>query len=831
MTSTLVDAEQLARLYRMSRAEELAPATRQAIKERLLSQLGAEPARVAPPAAKDLPRSVERPAATARPAATGEQLELKLRQLAQNDAPWTEMVEAAMALVGIRRDPATRARMTELAFLHGKAQEVQELVEQFFRSDEGEFYRHIHPAIRAHLVVRLWRAGAAQGVLELLFADRDETYLCGVERLFVLSSMARGAKEPAFAYYHRHAASVLEASRDVGDQVGVAPPALLLEVGRLALDLGRENEARTLFEQIPEDAAERDEALRLLLVVRGQAGRASEHVALLVSSSTPEERLRLMSTFCESTRALGGFKDRNRAAFNEVLKDPLAWLASEPEHWAALSELLCRNRDLAPLLPNILEVFRANALRFHSPVLDAALWQGALTAHYEGVRERYWRGVGMLHHYVNSGVESALWEAREIVEEARREGRDAVPFAWRELHKAAYAWVAKNHYLMEADRTRMLRELRVAVEPANVATVDVEEYLSASSNPPRVVLEGLERVAQAKSLPALESKILLARAASSHLTNADLSRLWRLANERRDGDLAWRVATVLMSRKALVGSVRHAWEISGEKRTHYPFATIDRQAIDLCLKGLAPDAARLAHAVLIVGGALPELLAILDAGSSSARLKAPPADSVEAKVERALAGLVWLPTPKRRFRFSFESAANGAAMPAFVQVMTANVWGLLVGKLADRLGLTAWGWKLSRLHGEIVDLIPRIASRQDLRRHSTRVAQWLKDLAPEQRSAWQDLASVARSMSDAEAVEVMGTVVARLATVLLPHHFLALTSLHAMRASASIVWDLERFILSDGYSELRRRSGTRARVPVPDALARLNEIHGAIDPA
>jgi hypothetical protein len=55
----------------------------------------------------------------------------------------------------------------------------------------------------------------------------------------------------------------------------------------------------------------------------------------------------------------------------------------------------------------------------------------------------------------------------------------------------------------------------------------------------------------------------------------------------------------------------------------------------------APDQGR-------VGPLLPELLAMLDPGASVARLAAPPADSVEAKVERALAALAWLPAPKRR---------------------------------------------------------------------------------------------------------------------------------------------------------------------------------------
>jgi hypothetical protein len=47
-----------------------------------------------------------------------------------------------------------------------------------------------------------------------------------------------------------------------------------------------------------------------------------------------------------------------------------------------------------------------------------------------------------------------------------------------------------------------------------------------------------------------------------------------------------------------------------------------------------------------------------------------------------------------------------------------------------------------------------------------------------------------------------------------------------MRAPITVIWDLEAFILSDGYSEIRRRLGTQNRVPVPNALQRLTTIIG-----
>jgi hypothetical protein len=478
------------------------------------------------------------------------------------------------------------------------------------------------------------------------------------------------------------------------------------------------------------------------------------------------------------------------------------------------------------LLPNLHEIFRVQALKYLSPILDGALWQGPLALEPATPREAFLRGVALLHQYVNCGLsaESSLWNARELILAARREAREPPPNDWKDLHKAATAWIAKNHYLTEPDRQRMLLQLKVALDPGSVITSDVEDYLDHTDTPPLHVLAKLERLAEAKGAPALESRLILRRAQLTHLTNADLNRLWQLANLRKDPDLAWRIATVLHARRALAPGVRHAWEISGEKRSHYEFVPPSKQAVERCVKGFSPRAARLAFASLRVGPVLPELLAILDEGAKSVRPSAHPADSVEAAADRLLAGLSWLATPKKRYLFSNEAIVGATAVPAFMQKLPANAWSVLVAKLSDRFGANAWGWKLSRLHQQIVDLIPRLASRQDLRRHSTRVAKWLKDLTPEQRAAWSDLGQLTRAYEDERAQEALAMFVCRLATLMFQNHYLALTSLHAMRASVAIVWDLEQFLVGEVYSDLRKKLETENRVLVPNALQRLVSI-------
>lgn len=159
-----------------------------------------------------------------------------------------------------------------------------------------------------------------------------------------------------------------------------------------------------------------------------------------------------------------------------------------------------------------------------------------------------------------------------------------------------------------------------------------------------------------------------------------------------------------------------------------------------------------------------------------------------------------------------------------MHVMPANAWSSIVVQLADRLGIYAWHWKLSFLQQQIDDLIPKLAYRQGLRAYSSKVARWLKGLTPEQRTSWQDIANVSKLLSDQQASDTMARFLCRMATVIYQNHFLALSSLRTMRADLPIVHDLEHWILSEDYSQMRQKLGMSSRVPIPVSLARIERV-------
>ena len=828
----------LARLCRTATGHGASRQTREVVHAELMAALGSQfrVAAAVESKAAPVPAVTAKTITNSAPAATSIEepisqtnLDATVRRLVEIGAPWERLRGPAWEQFRLTPTAEMASSLVELAFLHGDPIGVAQIITQLKVYGKA-FWSLVHPAVRAHVVADLWQAGQKDVVVDLLFRDRDMAWLHPVERLLVVLVQFAGEDvAKPWIYYRQWRKDIEDAAIEVGASFGVTRETLWLAVGRAGIDLGYDDEAREILKLIGPTAPEYDFALKNLFSVSedSQGERRNEYFDLVMAQADWRERLRLIRNFFATTRELGGFRDRSRPAFNDLLSAPLELLPRNAEAWAELSRALVSSSDIENLLPNLLRVFRDNAMQFHGPTLDPALWQGMLTRDPESpdYLVRYWYGVGQLHNFTSFGhsSEAALWQARSMVLGATRAG--PVPFTWRELHLAATAHVARAAHLFDKDRATMLRQLRIACAQEQVVVADIEEYLRATETPPLFVMESLRVVVRERKARDLEIRLVLKSAETTHLRNQDLGTLWQLASERVDSDLAWRVASIALARGALVPNVRHAWDISGEKRSHYPFQKMTLEDLRPCFDGMTPVAQRMVMACLQIGNALPELLAILDGGARSSKIVAPANGSVEAEVETALRGLDWLKPVTKRWHFSFDTTAlGGTTLPAFMHVLPTNLWSLLVLKICERLGIHSWGWKVSMLHGLIADLIPRVAKRQDLRRHSFKVAAWLRKLGGAERAAWQDLAYTAKGLKDDEALDALATFVTRFATVMLPNHHMALTSLQAMRAPVSIIWSLENWIVSPDYSRLRDRLGTKSRVPVPNSLARLPTI-------
>jgi len=846
------DVEQIARLMRYSRDVSFSDKSREMIKGYILGQLGGgiqesknihvEGKTKTLPASEYLGKNATvnqtspllDPASTANLTAeqktqsTYVQFELKVRQLVEADVDWAAVEPYVYEMIRLQDDDHTIAKAAELAFLKAKQTEL----EKFFlnlRAKLTKAWLQVHPAVRAHLVVRFWRSGNVNILAPIVYKHKDHAELQAIERLCLLHILTTSQDSSLpWIYFKQHRQEIVDAVQNLGSYVGMDENRFYLEVGKLAVDLGFDNEARSFFEKIAPSSNEHEDALQLMLHANLSQTRFSEidYASMLLNQGDSLERLRLFSGFFDSTRGLGGFRDQNRPALNDLLANPVEWLHATPEVLRRLSEILLANRDLEPLLPNIFNFFKEGALKFQSKEMELATWSAFSELETSTPIDCYWQGVAHLHVYANTGPgnEVLIWRARDLIAKAKESLSSATFYDWRVIHKAAYSWVAKSPFLIETERQKMLGQLRIAVSSEFLVLGDVTDYLEANETISLEVSDSIIKICQDKKAVDVELRVLVKRAFSSHFTNAQLNRVWQIAGLIGNYDLAWRTASVLSARGGLHASVRHPWEISGEKRTTYPVNIINKKVVAICTRGLPYAAQKIAWALVHIGHLLPELLACLDRGASTARVSGYPSDSIEKKADDALNALGWLPPLKRRYKFSFDATTGLSKVPAFAQVLPANLWSVLVAQLSERLGINSFQWKLSSLHDQVTDLIPRMAGRQDMRRHSSKVAGWLRDLKPEQRSAWHDLASLSRALDDDTARDVIAIFVTRLATLIYQNHIAALQSLQSMRANVQIIWMLESWILSNEYQGVRKSLGYESRVPVPNLLLKIDSI-------
>ncbi len=831
-----------ARLLRVGKDLRIDSQSLDSIESSMLEALGMEPG----PAAVVQPKPPLDPALQAENA-----LEQKLRHLIEASAPWESLKPVLLKLIQGTASPQMAARCCEVALIHGppethiNQERLAEIHLEVIASAYGRhpsFYLLIHQALRLKLVLQNFRSHHSKVLDQILVHFKDHDSLTPLERLYLFIYLSEGNDTvSAYMYFKRYQKHILQSAKTYQDQTGILYAQVLLTGGKLALKLGYIQESRETLALIDEHGVEYETALRLLLDHRFlQPSNEPSYLEQIIAASTVDARLSCLQSFFDSTRRLGGFQDRHRPELNDLLMAPFDWMGDDVTAWAKVSKLLVANSDLENLLPNLYQVFRDNALQFHRPDLDHALWEGPRQSLQETHRDRYWRGVGLLHFYLTEGPqeENFLWQAKTLVEESLKNWHHShlllpgntlinLPFEWKELHKYGYSYTAKNNLILEVDRMRMLVQLRICQNQQIVTIKDIESYLALpfSSQNRGTSPEIFTRLlSMARQHPQLEHQILLRRAALTHLTNQDLDRLWHLGQKTSDSDLSWRCATLIKCRGSLSKQVLYAWNISGEKRSHYPIMIPSKAMVLGSIKDLSPSAHRFLHALLVVGPRLPELLHILDAASTTTRPKSYPSGSPEHKIKQLLAKIPWLPQPGKKYIYHDGRSNLDRLVPPFANLLPTNPWSMTFNYVCESLGIYAWNWSLKDLGHRMSLVVARIASRQGLQKQPLRVTKWLRALTPEERTAWQDLASLARIISDDECVEALGFGICRWTMIILQNHAQGIESLMQMRAPAAMIWDLEQFVLGEFYGEIRSIMKTRSKIMIPAALQQLQSI-------
>lgn len=778
-------------------------------------------AAAAPTPSQPLPIPVGEPAPLA-PAARLDQAmeaELKLRKKIETQQSWSSFRAEAWNLYENFPRPDVAARLCELAFLYGSAAELEEVLASLLPRSVA-FYSQIEADIRVHIVVKLWQAKRRACLDGLLFRKDLSLRLLPLERLYCCwSYIEADQSEAAYKYFRRHDQEVWSALKQYGPQIKLSESAMSLKLGEVALRERDEAMAMQLLEAVSQQAPEFQKALDILLDLRVEkdAQGLCSYGQKMQRELDWRGRIGLLDSFLLRIQRFEAAAPKDRAALNDWLKNPLAWFPETAEAWEAVAEVLLQYQQLEYLLPNLLHLFRMQATQFNRPAFDHALWN-AVAQHDFGhpLRNWTWHAIAKVHAFTWSlgEDESLLWEARRLYSEAESHSEQPPFISWSRLHQGLLNWIAKTERLDEGERHKLMLIARLVGEARDIHESDVSQYLSQVAEPSRRVIQALESLTRERGQAKLEAFVLERKTALTHYTNSDLARLWQLGFQLKRYDQCWRVATLAKVRKVLHENLERPWNICGEKKRE--FAVLDLQDVHIkkIVATFEGHERRLVEGLLSIGPLIPELLATLNQHLVPIK-RGRGLTETETEIHSALERATWLP----QVRKMYSSNAKGLwqKKPPFFGNLLDTKWSLLFMGLAQRLGILAWDWQLSLLHHQIEAIVPRMARGSELPMQG-KVGRWLRALSPQQRKAWYELAQLARQFDDERAQLLLARFLAKLTSCMLQDHILALSSLEKMRAPLKLRWELEHWIASEAYGEVRRSLGSGALGQYPDEV-------------
>ena len=737
--------------------------------------------------------------------------ELKLQGLIKEGASFKEMRPVLNSLYEQDKSLTLQARLVELAVQHGDNSDVTSMLT--FLAQVGEdFYPLIKPETRCKLVYTFWQKTTSSPLKDLLSVHKNHPQLTDEERLYVFDLLRHlRIVSEMLVYFEQHQESILTAARrrqlDINE--------LFLLLGKASLQLSYLDGCRHYLHKINRKSHAYRTALQILLIPPAKDS-SNRVLKCILAEHKWENRLTLLDNCLIQASRKNPLTDSDRPALNAVLAEVLKLIPRQSEAWLQLSNVLVRHYQQEDSYPNLFRVFRQHRYIFHAGGLDTALWHGFLQ--HKDKHLIHWIGFAHLHHYISSGssAEKSLWRAKLLLEQEEN-GE-----LWRKAHSAALAFVRNTDAIPTGQQQRMLPQLLVSCLPADLLMSDVRSYLPTCTS--RFVLATLEAVVRNKNEHDLEITTICQRATLAHFRNQDLNRLWLIARDKEYYDFAWRIASVLNARCALLPLVRNAWQISGEKRAQYPLQSVSAQTVDVCTVGFREHERKFLTAFFSIGAIIPSLFARLDNKAKIYR-RPLPKDPQQRKIEVYLRSLAWLTPTKKTYYFSYDGLlSRNQQLPLFVKNVPHSVWSILFLQLAEKLSLNHWSWQLSTLMKNIDKVLPRFVTRSAI---TARAVSWLTYQPAERRNAWHVFVSQARKISDNRAEELLGSFLCRLATCIYQNHYQALLSLQLMQTPLTFIWNLEKFILCAEYHQLRKEQDCLHRVTIPHSIINMSNITGA----
>jgi hypothetical protein len=745
--------------------------------------------------------------------------QLKVRSMIRSGADWTDISKVLGQELLREPSPENAAQVLELSLLQGKPTDVMDNFRRVVSMGIQNFYPKLHPGLRNFLIENADPSDITQ-INSLLFKHLSTINPTDIELTFVLLELSKSpAQTPAWNFYAKHKSSLLhnEPNRVV---LGMTYDQLLSHIGHMALTLGYESEARSLLSTISSTSPLRDKALASLLKFESNALSEGKHryVSELNSTSSWQSKLEKIDQYCRLARQHGGFNDFNRPALNSILSRLLAWMPGSKEAWESAADLLLRNRDLVKFLPEVLGEFTANVAIFHKRGLDDALWKNWLSIHPSSPKEVFLCAVALVHKFVGdySSDEMSLWQAKTL-SLTLSDTQANLYQSFQSLLTSAQDFIKTSSVYTDIERKRKLSCLRIAVQGSAASDQVIDEYLESSTVHSYNIIDQLAKHAWDNRNLLTFLNVVSRCSFLTGLSSDLINKTWSAAIKIRNLDLAWRVASVGMARYGLQKEIQNQWEISGENRSAYIPQKFDIESLEAASVGFDDVSRKFLSSLYILSPKIIELAEKTKRVGYTWRPITNPKTPQENRISSALQSSGIL-QPRKSIVDKIGNVETSSSMTTIVTDLKTNSWSFSLKLLIERLGWSCWGYSA----GDLRILIQNKSLSNPVSRIlnlDSKYGRWLNALNETERTALSDLTSSLEKLQDSEVENILPIFAVRLATLLYPANYLALSTLKLGGASEILISALEAFIIHPKYSALRLRNGLASKVEVHKSFA------------
>jgi hypothetical protein len=417
------------------------------------------------------------------------------------------------------------------------------------------------------------------------------------------------------------------------------------------------------------------------------------------------------------------------------------------------------------------------------------------------------------------GFGARFWEVRDLLLKYERSNiRNLFHFSLTTWKAALIESVNKGSYHRQSLKMQTLSLLHALVPDERVLITELEQLidLAAIDNPN--TLDHLLKISRSRKSYAFELRLLNRRAELSHFRQQDLERVWQLSQDLVDPDLAWRVATIMQARHVLRAEVSHARDFCGVDKQDLlldlPKATAKQLLLDTINSFPMADRPLLIF-ILYVGPSLPFLLKLL---KPKAPLSGMPSTQALSLMRAKLGGSLGTNCYERVPVLTGTAIGSGDIGHQSTHVEQ------VVQIFANTYGVHSLGYSLMRLSDLIDDRFPILTGKKYASVRCAKTNQWFEQLSKEGKSALLSLKGRLGDFPDAHCHFLLRSYILRLTLLFTQNHLGVLKIAQQDRLNLPILWELERFIASEEYGDLRRRNSWILNGPVPASLLRLSSI-------